>query len=69
MSAVDIDLKLDAKVMPSLRSAQAALSGPMYVGHFDITEGEIKVHQKVKPSLWFRFWVRVFFNVRWIDEK
>ena len=43
---------------------------PKVVGRFVLPVGmNCKINLTKKPSWWFRFWVKVFFNTRWEDGE
>lgn len=42
----------------------ADFKAPVYVGYWDVEDYILWQTQK-KPSLWKRFWVFVFFGIKW----
>ena len=40
---------------------------PVYVGHWHMQHGEIKIYTTTKPSLCTRFWFSFFFGIEWYE--
>lgn len=39
-----------------------------YVGYWHVADGNIRVHIEKPPSIWRKFWFRLFFGIVWIPK-
>jgi hypothetical protein len=38
-------------------------------GYYTLMENYIRIQLKNKPSWWYRLWMRICFNAKWVDKK
>lgn len=42
---------------------------PDYKGYWCHNPHELRFMSEKNPNIWIRFWMRFFFNIKWVEEN